>query len=192
MSFGIRISATGMCVSRGLQNVPFRDAAIGGKPAVQMTAGSSVLIQHVSPDDRSKALDVKERVLQFERIERPLNESDAAAHRFLALPEFEHSADTVVLICREHAHHVAVQIRPAAGLDSGNRKEKADHAGAVVCPEDLAADFGRYDEQADGQQFEFAEAPDLFLQPHGFGKICMISEVADFDSPVHRPAGCSS
>ena len=68
-----------------LADPPLGHASIGGQAAVQMAGGGAVLIENVAADDRAQTLDVEKCVLDFQRIERPLDEVDAARESVLPL-----------------------------------------------------------------------------------------------------------
>jgi hypothetical protein len=46
-------------------HVPLGDTSVGGQSSVQVAARGSVLIQHVTPNDRAEPLDVEVRVLDL-------------------------------------------------------------------------------------------------------------------------------
>ena len=75
--------------TRGLRDPPFGDAAIGGQAAVQRAAGGPVLIGDVAANDGAQPLHIEKRVLDFERIESPLDQIDAARQRVVALRQLE-------------------------------------------------------------------------------------------------------
>ena len=58
-----------------------------------MAGGGAVLIAHVAAYDRAQPLDVEVGVFNFERIEGPLDEFDAARESVFALFEFQLAAD---------------------------------------------------------------------------------------------------
>ena len=80
-------------VRRGRIDPPFGDAAIGRQAAVQRAGGDAVLIADVAAHDRAQPLDVEIGVLEFERIEGPLDQFDAARERVLALAQLQPAAD---------------------------------------------------------------------------------------------------
>src|ERR1035438_9710895 len=100
-----------------------------------MAGGSSVLIEHVSANDGAQPLGVEKRVLDFERIESPLNQIDAARERLVALGQFQPLSNFSVPVLRENSQHVAVQITLAAGFQTRYRQTKSDHALAVKSSE---------------------------------------------------------
>ena len=89
---------------------PLGDAAVRGQAAVQMAGGGAVLVEHVAPHDGAQPLHVEVRVLDFERIEGPLHQLDAARQRVLALRQLQAPPDAEVAVLRQHAQHVAVQV----------------------------------------------------------------------------------
>jgi hypothetical protein len=78
-----------------------------------------------------------------------------------ALFEFEEAANAASRKFGHDAGHVGVQVGPAlaARFEPGDGEEEADHAVAVEGAEDLAADLGGDDEEADGEQFDVARSP---------------------------------
>ena len=71
---------------------------------------------NVAPHDGAQPLHVEEGVLDFQRIEGPLDQLDAARQRLFALRSFSRRPMPRVAILRQDAQHVAVQVsagRPA-------------------------------------------------------------------------------
>ena len=130
---------------------PLGDAAVGGEAGVEFARGIAVLIEDVAADDGAEAFDVEVGVLGFEGVEGPLDEVDAGGEGEFALAELEEAADAGVAVAVDDAHHLAVEKGPAAGFGAGDGDGEADHAVAVEGAEDLAADFGGDDEEADGE-----------------------------------------
>src|SRR5579864_8297129 len=114
-----------------------------------MAGGCAVLIANIAAHDCAEPLDIEIRVLDFERIEGPLDELDTARESVFALLELE--ANALIAILRRDAEHVTVQIGFAPCLETGNGEAEADHAAAIVRTESLAADFSGDDEEANGQ-----------------------------------------
>ena len=94
ISTGLRSNGSPAMIAftRGARDPPLGDAAIGRKPAVQRAGGGPVLVENVAPHDRAQPLDVEKRVLDFERIEGPLDQLDPARQRVVALRQLQPAA----------------------------------------------------------------------------------------------------
>src|ERR1700722_7937100 len=155
-----------------------------------MARRGSVLIQNETANNSAQTLDVKKSVLDFERIERPLDEIDALAKRVNALRELQFSSQPGIAIFLHHTQHVAVKIALSARLYSRNRDAISHHAIAIVSAEGVPADFARCNEQAHRQQIDFVKSPNRFLQLDGFDKFLILSKFADLDHSFF--AACQS
>ena len=139
---------------------PFGDTAVGRQTAVQRTAGGAVLVFLVDPHDGAQPLDIEKSVLEFQRIEGPLDQRDAARQGILTLPELQAAAHLRVAILRQHAQHVTVQVRVPVRLNARNGEAEADHPRAIVGAENMAAHFARHHQKSQGQQFDIGKTPD--------------------------------
>src|SRR5262249_48116604 len=106
---------------------PFRRAAIRRQAAVQEAGSGSVLVGNVAPHNSAEFLDVEVGVLDFERIEGPLDEVDVPVESFVSLRELELASYSAIAVLRQHAQHVAVQIALRTGLQTRDGEAKADH-----------------------------------------------------------------
>ncbi len=138
---------------------------------MQWASRDAVLIFRVAAHDGAETLHVEESVLQIERIEGPFNQADTAGERILALEKLEAAADAGIAVFRQHAQHVAVQVRRRTGLDAGDGEAESDQAVAVVSAENVAAHFVEHHQKSHGQQVDRIEAPDLFLQLDHAGEL---------------------
>lgn len=130
---------------------PFGDAAVRGEAGVEFAGGVAVLVRDEARNDSAEAFDVEVGVFEFEGIEGPLDEVDAQFESEFALAEFQHAADAGVAIPVDDAHHLTMEEGVAAGFNAGDGDEEGDHAVAIEGAEDLAADLGGDDEEADGE-----------------------------------------
>ena len=94
-------------LARAVQE-PFGNAAIGGQAASQTAGGDAVVVRKILANDGAQFFDIEIGVLEFERIEGPLDHVEAAGEGVFALGEFEHAACAGIAILGEHAQHVAV------------------------------------------------------------------------------------
>ena len=130
------------------------------------------MIQNVAAHDSAQPLHVEKCVLDFQRIERPFDQIDAA--RWSAswrCASFSLRPTPAFAILGQHAQHVAVQIVFPARLQARNREAETDHSIAVVSAESVAADLRRHHEQAHREQFDILESPDFLLQTHRLHKL---------------------
>src|SRR5215469_14772848 len=102
-------------------------------------------------------------VANFEGIEGPLHEVEAAGDGVVALGEFEPAAYTGVAVLRQHGQHMRVEIGFAVAV-AGQRHGKTDESFALECADHLAADALRDYEDAAGDDVAGAIAPDFDLE----------------------------
>src|SRR6185503_17230548 len=105
----------------------------------------------------------------------------------LALDQLEAAADPGIVVAREDAEHVAVEIRPAGGLDAGDGEAEADHFGTVIGAEDVPAYLADDDQKAEREQLDVIEAPDRLLEMEDVFEFVEREQLPDFD---HRFASC--
>src|SRR5258706_8494252 len=173
-------------------HVPFGEAAIRWQATMQVTRRGSVLIEHEASHNRAQALHIEIRVLDFERIESPFDQANAAANRILSLGELQHPPHPVIAIILQDAEHVAVEINLLGRLDSWNRQAESDHAGAIERAKRLPAYLGRGDEQTYRQQLDLFESPDSLLELHGFREFGVLRQWMDLNHSPRRFASCQS
>ena len=65
--------------------MPFDEKAIGGHATVERAGGDAVEIGDVAARDGAETIDIEVGVFGFERVESPLDETNAAAKGVLAL-----------------------------------------------------------------------------------------------------------
>src|ERR1035441_2545537 len=102
------------------------------------------------------------RVLDLQRVERPLHQVEAAGQRIVALRQLQPSSQPGVAILRQHRQHVRVQVR-LAGATAGQRHGETHHRIPVQGPDPLAADAVRHDEDALWDQVPITVTPDREL-----------------------------
>ena len=156
---------------------------------MQGAGSDAVLVLGVLPNHCAQPLEVEECVLEFQRIEGPLDQFDSAFEGFLALPQLEPPPDAGIPPGRQHPQHVAVQIRPRSWLDARHGYEERDHLTTVVGAEQLPAYLSVHHERTQRQHLDVVEPPDGLLQAHRLRELLELAQRADLD---HRLASCHS
>src|SRR5262249_52545870 len=124
--------------------------------------------------------DIQIRILDFERIECPLDELETTLHRLVALIELDPPAKTAVAVFLADGQHVRVQVG-VPGTHARHGQRKSDHVGAVECPQHLAANFLCHHEQTQRHKLCICEVPDLFLQLDRSTQFFNALALSDFD-----------
>src|SRR5207248_11325134 len=105
---------------------------------MQMTGGRAVLVANIAADNGAEPFHIEVGVLDFERVEGPLDELDSAGDRVFALADLQASSHAQIPVFGKHAQHVTVQVITGAGFDARDGETERDHSAAVVCAESLA------------------------------------------------------
>ncbi len=133
---------------------------------MQGGARGAVEVREQLARDRAQVVQIQPGVRRSHRVERPGDETQAAAERFLALRPLEAQPDTEAASRRAHGEHVRVKVA-LASAQSGEGVAEAQDAvprGLGDEQEPPGVDGG---DQLDGRSdLEVREAPDLALQPH--------------------------
>jgi hypothetical protein len=80
--------------------------------------GDAITIRNEAPRNCAKKREIEVRILEFEGIERPLDEIDAAFQRVLSLKKFQAASYAAVAKFGEDGGHVRVEVglaRPNCG-----------------------------------------------------------------------------
>jgi|SRR5271169_4045353 len=88
--------------------MPFDEEAIGGHAAMERAGGDAVKIGDVMAADGAETIEIKVRVLGFERVESPLDKTDATSEGVFALEELEQASNSAIAMRGEHARHVGM------------------------------------------------------------------------------------
>src|SRR3954452_23416344 len=102
--------------------MPLCDQPVRRKPAMQVTAGGSVLVVNKAAHNRAELLDVEEGVLELQRIECPLNHLDVRGEGKLTLYKLHPASQSRIPIRTKYAKHVTVEIAAPPGLHSRDTK----------------------------------------------------------------------
>jgi len=125
---------------------------------MKRAAGDAVEIRNVAAGNGAEPVDVEVRVLGFERIESPLDQSNIAAERVVALRELQLAADAAVAMGGENGKHVRVEVGGAL-VETDEGLGEADEAIAIEGAQHLATGVVRDDECNVGLGFELGIAP---------------------------------
>ena len=87
---------------------------VGGQTALQRRRGNSVLVHAVAARDGAQLLDIKIRVLDFQRIKRPLDQLEATGKRVVTLEKLDTPAQSSILMLLAHGQHMRMQVGMAA------------------------------------------------------------------------------
>ena len=165
--------------------MPFDEEAIGGHAAVERAGGDAIEIGDVAAADGAETIDVKMSVFCFERIEGPLDETNAAAECVFALGEFELTANAAVAMRRQDGSHMRVKIGSKI-VQTDEGFGEADHGVAIEGAENLAAGLISDNEGDVGFGVEFAVGPDLAGDGNAAMEFVESVERADGDVWSHR------
>ena len=77
---------------------PFRHQAITRQPLLQAAVDLAVMVRQIAAGNDTQPLDVEERVFRSHGVKGPLNAINSDAQCFLALPELQPPAQTLVFI----------------------------------------------------------------------------------------------
>jgi len=139
--------------------LPFGEETVGGQVVVERAGGDAIEIGDVGANDGAESIEVEVRVADFEGIEGPLDETDAAGEGFFALEEFEEAADFAIAVGFEDGGHVGVEVGRES-MEANDGHGEADHEVAIEGANDLAAGLVGNDEHRVGGGFEVGFAPD--------------------------------
>lgn len=145
--------------ARGVE-MPFRKEAIGGEAAVEWAGGDAVETRDVAAGDGAETIEIEMSVFDFQGIESPFDETDAAAEGVFALEEFEETSDVAIAMRRENAGHVRVEIGSVI-VKADDSFGKADEGVAIEGAKDLAARVIGDDKGDVGFGLEFTVGPDF-------------------------------
>src|SRR5271169_4711283 len=93
----------------------------GGKKSLQRRRGDAILIDGIAASDCSQAFEIEIRVLDFQRIEGPLQQFVAVRDGVLPLEQLDPPAEAGVAMALFHREHVRVQIGVSV-TNTGNRE----------------------------------------------------------------------
>src|SRR5690242_1902090 len=124
------------------------------------------------------------RVAKFQRIERPLNQPDSPAQRFVALKKLQHPAHAPVAVIAQHSRHVRMQVRHAIA-HTDHRERVADQPGAIKRSQYLPPGLRRHHERRDWLNLQVCLAPNLALELHTTLKLLELLALADLDWAAH-------
>src|SRR5581483_5199754 len=144
---------------------PLGYQAIGGQAALQGRRGDSVLIDVVAASDGAEFLDIEVRVLDFQGVEGPLHQFEAASDGIFALKQLQTAAQPGIAMVFSHRQHVRVE----EGMSIAKTRDcerKTDQVLIAKRAHDLASDLFSDDEQAQRNELDISEAPYFFLQRH--------------------------
>ena len=168
----------------GRIEMPFDKEAIGGHAAMEWAGGDAVEIGNVASRDGAETIDIEVRVFGFERVEGPLDETNAAAKGVLALREFELAANTAIAVRGKNGGHVGVEVRGFV-VQTDEGFGEADHVRAIESAEDLAAGVVGDDVGDVGFGVEFGVGPNFAGDLDAAVEVVEGVEVADGDVGGH-------
>src|ERR1039458_7147585 len=137
---------------------PFGYESVGRQKSLQRRIRDSVLVDVVTPRDRSEPFKIEICVLDFQRIECPLHQLIAMGDGIVALEELDLASEPGIAMRLFHRHHVRVQVKMSVAT-SGNGERVTDKRLALPRANNLSANLGSQREDAQGHQLCIAEAP---------------------------------
>src|SRR5215831_9729613 len=123
----------------------------------------AVMVDAVTPRDRSQPRKVQVGVFDLQRIERPFQQLNALLDGVFTLRKFQLAPKAMVAKRVAYCEHVRVQVG-MSGPAAGDGKSKSYQLAAMEGANGLTADLLADDKHAQRHQIDVIKIPDLFLQ----------------------------
>ena len=169
--------------------LPVNEQTIGGQAAMEGAGGDTIKIGNVAAGDGAETIEIEMGVASFERVESPLDVTNAAMEGFFALEKFKETADAAIAMRGEDAGHVGVDVGNIV-VETDQAEGEADHGVAIESTKDLAAGSGSDDEGDIRLGLEFGFAPDFALDIDATVKFFEFVALANDDVGGHVSYGC--
>src|SRR5690348_4661286 len=128
------------------------EAPLGHQPIrrqsrMQRTLGDPIAIRDITPHHSAQTIDIEMRVLQFQRIKSPFDQTYTSPETIVALRQLEHAAYAAIAKIRENRGHVRMDHR-LVFVKTRQTQREADHLLAGKSTESLSAGFTSDDKES--------------------------------------------
>src|SRR5713101_8279 len=164
---------------------PLRHQPIRGNSPMQRARRHAIKVLDVSPADRAQPVQIEMRILQFQRIKRPLNQSNAPPQRLFSLEQFQAAPHAAIAIIGAHSRLMRMQVN--AIFAKADQRQRISHQPfAVERPQDLSPGDRRHHEHRHRLHFQVRLAPNLALQVHARLELFQRRALSHNDALAHR------
>src|SRR6266849_4923590 len=125
------------------------------------------------------------RILQFQRIKRPLNQSNSPLQRFIPLEQFQHAPHAAIPITGAHSRLIRMQVDGI--FAKADKRQRISHQPlAVERPQNLPSGNRCHHEHRHRLHFQVRLAPNLALQVHARLELFQRRAPSHNDALAHR------
>src|SRR6266849_2786015 len=164
---------------------PFRHQPICGNSPMQRARCHTIKVFDVSSADRAQPVQIEMRILQFQRIKRPLNQSNSPPQRLFSLEPFQVAPHAVISILGAHSRLMRMQVHGV--FPQADQRQRISHQPfAVERSQNLSPGDRCHHEHRHRFYLQVRLAPDLALQSHARFVLFQHSALSHHDAFVHR------